>query len=114
MLNVLQKAPNSVVYGIVSVVIVLLVCFTVLIALGDDTADLRSLMNVLMNAAGIIVGSGGLLYASAAARTADKASSTADSTNAAITNGVLQGKINEAIQQALKAHDSEVHGIGGS
>lgn len=81
---------------------VLVVCVTLLLALGRDPTDLRTIISTVFNGATVLLSSGAFIYAGSAAKGSHDA-------NHAIRNGVLKSKIKEVLIE----HDKEVHGIGG-
>jgi hypothetical protein len=89
----LKSTPNVALLICATVLgVVLITSFTILAWGNKDATELRSLINTMLNIAGVVLGSGGLLYSSIAAR---KSSEAAEN-----TNGKMDEKIKESVKQA--------------
>ena len=95
--DIVSKAPNSVlaVCGTTFGVAVI-GAFTYLAHTGGDTADLRSLLNMILNVAAVILSGGAFASASASATSSKNAEEQ--------TNGKLTATVKSAIASEVEKH----------
>lgn len=100
----MNKAPNGVLLVCATVFLSVLVgCFTLLALKGADATELRSLIQTLLSAAGVVLGGGSFLYAGIAARRSDEAAEN--------TNGKLTERVETAVHNAVS---NALNGKGGT
>lgn len=69
----MKHAPNSLIYSVAICFVAILTAFTVLSALGADTTDLRTFLNLALNIAGGLFSGGAVIVAGAAAKSSANA-----------------------------------------
>ena|SRR5258705_13242589 len=95
----MNKAPNGVLLVCATVILCVLIGSVTLLAWGGkDASELRSLVTLLLNLAGIVLGGGSFLYAGIAAKKSDEAAEN--------TNGKLTARVKTAVHTALDEHQN--------
>lgn len=92
--DVLKKTPNGVLLVCGTVVVLAVIASLTFLAWGGkDAAEIRSLINTVMNLASLILGGGAFVYSGMAAKRSDEAAEN--------TNGKMDQKIEAAVTRAL-------------
>lgn len=95
----MKNAPNPVIIVCATVAFVTVIgAFVIFGITGSDATEFRSFLNVLMNAATLILSGGSMLVAGSAARSASKAEEQ--------TNGQLDTRIKSAVKLALSEKEN--------
>jgi undecaprenyl pyrophosphate phosphatase UppP len=94
----MKNAPNSVIYSVTAVFVVIIAAFVVLAVTGSSSDDFRSFLNTVLNIGSVVLSGGAVVAAGAAAKSSANAETQ--------TNGAMSERIAEGVRQALAARDS--------
>src|ERR1700748_3937836 len=88
--DVVKNVPNALIWAITIAFVAILAAFVILAATGSSSADLRSILNTILNVASVIFGGTGLAAAAAAAKSAGRAEQQ--------TNGQVDQRITDGVR----------------
>jgi hypothetical protein len=100
--DIVKNAPNALIFAVCFVFVAIIAAFTILSAVGADTTELRSFLNLVLNVAATALAGTGVVVAGSAAKSAQNAERQ--------TNGLADAERRQiavdAAREALKAAES--------
>jgi hypothetical protein len=102
--DVVKNAPNALIYSVALCFVAVISAFTVLSAMGANTADLRAFLVPIGTVLSALLSGGALIVSGAAAKSSANAEQSSANTEDQ-TNGKLDQKIEKAVRRAIYAPD---------